>query len=352
MQNSDERHEVNHYDYDEISLKELIMSIWNERKLIALIMAVTIVLTGLYTFIIASPQYEATSALIIKKPGEVSTPYGTYTFPSENINDYIQFIYSNEVAERIIKKHDLQISNKAFKTMVSVTQDKDANRFQVVVKNEDPAKAYAINNDLIHQYIDSLRITYKKQALDNFILTYQSELDGLKNSVTYKESILEDTRTLLSSMEPVITLQKLLSSDPIAATAYAERRNLDLPNLSKEVMTEEMANENYFLVEAQVLNSEIELITLKQDLENKNRLLNELKSELENFNTLITTENESQILNGKLDVMAQNVFITSSPYQPENPVAPRKALNMAIGVVLGMMLGVFLGLFKAYWKNS
>ncbi|SCZ79048.1 Wzz/FepE/Etk N-terminal domain-containing protein [Acidaminobacter hydrogenoformans] len=352
MQNSSERHEMNHNDYDEISLKELILSIWSERKLIAVILAVTVVLTGIYTFVIASPQYETTSVLIIKKPVETSTPYGTYTFPSENINDYIQFIYSNEVSDRIIAKHGFDISSKSFKNMITITQDKDANRFQVTVKNEDPEMAYQINNDLINQYVDSLRLTYKKQALESFIFDYQSQIESLNNSIEYKEAILAETSVLLSTLEPVITLQKMLSSDPIAAAAYADRRNLDLASLSDDVMTEEIKNDSYFNVEAQVVNTEVELINLRQSLNNKNELLGELSKELENYNSLITTENESQLLNGKLDVMAQNVFVTSKPYQPDSPVAPRKALNMAIGLVLGMMLGVFMGLFKAYWKNS
>lgn len=352
MQNSSERYEMNHNDYDEISLKELILSIWSERKLIALVLTVTVILAGIYTFVIASPQYETTSALIIKKPVESSTPYGTYIFPSENINDYIQFIYSNEISDRIIAKHNLDMSNKSFKNMITITQDKDANRFQVVVKHEDPEMAYQINNDLINQYVDSLRLTYKKQALESFIFDYQSQIESLNNSIEYKEAILTETSALLSTMEPVITLQKMLSSDPIAAAAYAERKNLDLASLSDDIMTEEVINDSYFNVEAQLVNTEVELITLRQDLKNKNKLLGELNTELESYNSLIGTENESQLLNGKLDVMAQNVFVTSKPYQPTNPVAPRKALNMAIGLVLGMMLGVFLGLFKAYWKNS
>lgn len=352
MQNSSERHEMYHNDYDEISLKELILSIWSERKLIAMILAVTVVLTGIYTFVIASPQYETTSVLIIKKPVEAITPYGAYTFPSENINDYIQFIYSNEVSDRIIAKHGLDISSKSFKNMISITQDKDANRFQVTVKHEDPEMAYQINNDLINQYVDSLRLTYKKQALESFIFDYQSQIETLNNSIEYKEAILTETSALLSTLEPVITLQKMLSSDPIAAAAYADRKNLNLASLSDDVMTEEIKNDSYFNVEAQVVNTEVELINLRQSLNNKNDLLGELNKELENYNSLITTENESQLLNGKLDVMAQNVFVTSKPYQPDSPVAPRKALNMAIGLVLGLMLGVFLGLFKAYWKNS
>ncbi len=352
MQNSTERQEMNHYDYDEISLKELMLSIWNERRLIAVVMAVTILLAGIYTFVIASPQYETTSALIIKKPIETLTPYGTYKFPSENINDYIQFIYSNEVADRIIEKHNLEMSNKAFKNMISISQEKDANRFQVIVKHSDPVMAYQINADLIHQYVDSLRLTYKRQALDSFLLNYQSEIESLNNTIEYNEAILTDTKALLSTMDPVITLQKMLSSDPIAATAYADRNNLNLASLSDDVMSEEVINESYFTIESQVVNLEVELINLRQSLNNKNQLLGELSKELENYNSLITTENESQLLNGKLDVMAQNVFVTSKPYEPKNPVAPRKALNMAIGLVLGMMLGVFLGLFKAYWKNS
>lgn len=47
-----------------------------------------------------------------------------------------------------------------------------------------------------------------------------------------------------------------------------------------------------------------------------------------------------------------NVQIIDRAVVPENPVSPRKFLNMAIGAVLGMMLGVFLTFLLEYLDNT
>lgn len=339
-------------EYDEISLKELIMSVWNERVLVVAIMIVTVLLAGVYTFAFLKPQYETTSELMMKELEDAHTLYGTYSFPSDNISDYTQFIYNNEVIDQIIDKYQLDVSRETFKKNITVNQEKDSNRISVVVVNGDPELAYKINSDLIERFIESIRISYKKSAMDEFILSHQHSIESYQNSIRHKEGILAETRILLDEIQPIYTLQKLLFSDPKAAAAYADQLDLDLSAISENLMTEEYINENYFNMEAKIYDLEYELVSIREGLENQNQLLAELLGEQESYNQLIDTENESEILNGHVDVMASNIRIISYPNHPINPSSPRVALNMAIGVVLGMMLGVFSGLFKSYWKNA
>ncbi|NLM44839.1 MAG: capsular biosynthesis protein, partial [Clostridiales bacterium] len=47
-----------------------------------------------------------------------------------------------------------------------------------------------------------------------------------------------------------------------------------------------------------------------------------------------------------------NIMIVSPAIVPDIPVAPKKALNMAVAMVLGLMMGVFVVFFMDYWKNS
>lgn len=198
------------YENDEISLKELIQSIWDERKLISLITVVVVLISAVYTFFVATPVYEATSELMIETPKDVATRFGTYTFPSENINDYIQYIYSNDVVDKVIRQNQMDVTRAGFKKMISVNFDpkEDTNLFNVVVSTDDPKLAKSINDDLINQYLNSIRITYKKNALENFITSYEVSIDNLEESIKQQEAILKEAKALMDTVKPIYTLQK------------------------------------------------------------------------------------------------------------------------------------------------
>jgi capsular polysaccharide biosynthesis protein len=345
-------------EYDEISLKELILNIWSERILIILITIAVFAAAVLYTFVVATPMYKAETELLIKKPTAVGTRYGTYTFPSENINDYIQYINSNAVLDRVIKKEGLDqigengMSNGSFRDKITISNEEESNRFAVAFQYNDPDLTYQVNSSLVDTYIKTIRMKYKENAVDQFIYDYEVQLDNLQNSIEREEKIMEDTKELLDSITPIYTLQKLLFSDPEAAAAYAEEFNLDISDISENVMTQEYVNNNYFSIESKYLDTKTNLISMRESLERKQKFYEELLEEKELINQYKNTEEEEKILNGKMDVMRDNILIVSEAYTPINPESPNKLLNLAIGLVLGLMLGVFAGLFKAYWKNS
>lgn len=345
-------------DYDEISLKELIMNIWEERKLILLITFLVLTATIIYTFFIVTPIYKAETELLIKKPEPVQTRYGTYNFPSENINDYIEYLNSNAVIDRVIYKNGLElignngISNDSFRNKISISKEEESNRFSVAFEYKDSDRAYKINESLVKTYMNTIRIKYKLNAVEQFIYDYEVEIDNIENSIDREEKIMNETKELLDSITPIYTLQKLLFSDPEAAAAYANEFDLNISDISENIMTQEYVNDNYFSIESKYLDSKTSLISLRESLDRKRLFYEELIEEKELIEKLRNTENEEKILNGKMDVMRDNIIILSEAYSPINPISPNKLLNLAIGLVLGLMLGVFAGLFKAYWENS
>ncbi|MCK8061267.1 MULTISPECIES: Wzz/FepE/Etk N-terminal domain-containing protein [unclassified Fusibacter] len=339
-------------EYDEISLKELIMALWKERRIVIGFTITMFLLAAIYSYFIASPSYETKSVLMIKAPTEEGTRYGTYQFPSRNASDYLQYFYNNDLLEKVIKENELETTPESFKNSIVLEQEEESNRFSVVVTNEDPAMGQKINQDLINRFIIDQRILYKKNAINSFILNYEISIDNLKNSIDTQESLAKSTKELLDTLEPIYTLQKSLFNDPEAAAAYAKNNNLDLSTLYQNLMTEEYSNGNYLKIETQHLDIQTTLISLRESLDNKLEFYDELIAERELLAISVGTENEQSILNNRLDVFNDKIFVISEAYLPEKPVGPRKALNMAIGLVLGVMLGVFAGLFKNYWKTT
>ncbi len=344
----------NQYDYDEISLKELIMSIWSERKLISLITAGCLLISIIYTFFIASPVYESTSELMIKTPTTVATRFGTYEFPSQNINDYIQYIYSNDVMDRVIKKENLDMTRAGLKSAVKIEYDakSESNSFKVAVSMDDASLAKQVNDDLLEQYLESIRITYKRNALEDFITNYEVSIDNLQESIKQQEILIKETKALMDTVKPIYTLQKALFADPKSAAAYADQLNLDLASLSEHVMTEEYVNNNYFTLEAKYLDMQSSLINSKEALVQKKAFYDELISERTLVNNATSNGESGKILNGRMDVFSQNISVISKAYEPQRPISPRKAMNLAIGLVLGLMAGTFAGFIRNYWKTN
>ncbi len=343
--------------YDEISLKELLTALWTEKKWIIAITIAVIVSAGIYTFFIADTVYEASSELLIQAPKKGAalssgTRYGTFEFPSSNPRDYINFIQSSEVARKVIEQQNIDTTVAAFQKGVDIEQDKDANRFVVKTKGKTAERAAQINTTLVNTFIETQRINYKKAAIERFIMNYERAIDNLNISIESKERLLTERKALLDDIKPIYTLQKSLFNDPQTAAAYADKFDLNLNELSQNMLVQENAHGIYFKMEEQYIETENDLINLRESLFNNEERLAELKAELEMLLQKKNTADEQSILNGRLDVFADKILVASPAIIPEKPVAPRKALNLAIGGVLGLMMGVFAAFFVNYWKNS
>ncbi len=344
-------------NYDEISLKELLMALWQERVLLISVLLVTVLLTAVYTFFIAQPVYEASSELIIKTPkkGETlsaNTLYGSYQFPTTNPLDYINFIKSSEVAKKVVSRAQLDQTVSVFQKSINIEQDKDANRFIITTSANQADRAAEINTTLVNAFIETQRINYKRYAIEGFILNFERVIENLNISIESKQRLLQERKALLDQIKPIFTLQKSLFDDPETAAAYADKFDLDLNELSQNMLVAEQAHEIYFKMEEHYINTEDELINLRESLTNNKARLAELKAEKQLLIDALNDGNLATVLNGRVDVFADMVLVVSPAIAPQHPVAPRKVLNLAIGVALGTMLGIFAAFFRNYWKNS
>ena len=90
--------------------------------------------------------------------------------------------------------------------------------------------------------------------------------------------------------------------------------------------------------------------TLAESRRNTTRL-QQYTIALDTYNTFLQKYQEARITTSS-KIGDANIMVVSPAIVPEIPVAPRKALNVAISTVLGLMVGVFTVYFLDYWKNS
>ena len=348
-------------DEDIIDLKVLVHHLWQDRILIVAILVIAILVTSIYTFLIQEPTYETTTSILFKLPAPIKTEagethyqtsYGQYVFPSQTVEDYFRFAKSDDLFAAIQALGTYDLSNEALKSSITVKTNKDSKLIELVVTQPDPAIALSLNQDLTRLFIENIRIVFKKNALDSFISQVNTNLTVTKDQLADLEAVYAAQSELLQSMAPTYTLKKMLVSDPLAAAAYAEANQVDLESLGETVVEEEYLNDSYFQLETTLTDTQNQLIELKQDLVTLEKQQANLQQELDNYQQKIGTPSQAELLGGELDVLNSSLIVISQPSLPQNPVAPDRMMQLAIGTMIGLMLGLGASLVRRWWHES
>lgn len=209
------------------------------------------------------------------------------------------------------------------------------------------------------------------------LLTYLKEkLAQIDINISIAETTLKEAQKQLSITEKTIITKKSLSEDPVL---YSYVKNEKGTN-TKETLTIEMKNEEinpiYIELKKKISNTQINLAEQKAT---KSELLKKIaitRKELEQLQVeLAEKKHQSEILNRQVNLAQKTynsfmdkyeesritqsgkigdtaVVVSSEAIVPVRPVAPKKALNLAIAGILGLMLAVFVAFFKEYWSST
>ena len=172
-----------------------------------------------------------------------------------------------------------------------------------------------------------------------------------------------------------VELKKNLFDDPALYQLYTEIGSRDISKSSLELRSEEI-NPVYMELKnelelnkamlaqfaAEKASAEAEIARISEAIKDIQVKLADRKTQLEQLQMEIDTARENYTLfNNKytesqvtesMKIGEATLMIVSPAHQPTVPVAPKKALNLAVATCLGLMLGVFVVLFRSYWVNS
>jgi succinoglycan biosynthesis transport protein ExoP len=173
-----------------------------------------------------------------------------------------------------------------------------------------------------------------------------------------------------------VELKKNLFDDPALYQLYTEKVGVsDISKSGLELRSEEI-NPVYMELKnelelnkamlaqlaAEKTSAEAEIARMSEAIKDIQVKLADRKTQLEQLQMEIDTARENYVLfNNKytesqvtesMKIGEATLMIVSPAYQPTVPVAPKKALNLAVATCLGLMLGVFIVLFRSYWVNS
>lgn len=140
-----------------ISLQEIFQVIKKRMKLIIAITVAAVLVSALITLFILTPKYEASSQFIVSQsePAQELNINDIRT-NVEMINTYNVIITSPAIMDQVIEELDLNLSNGALASKISVANAQDSQVVNVTVTDTDPAVAANIANTTVEVFKESV----------------------------------------------------------------------------------------------------------------------------------------------------------------------------------------------------
>jgi capsular polysaccharide biosynthesis protein len=151
-----------------LDLRDYLRIIRKWRTMIVLFTVIAVVTSGVFSFFVLPPVYEAKAVLIVTQPADRQQParvqeegleqvVGTVSrLPQMTVNTYVGQVKAEAVLQRVIKRLNLDpvlYTPAGLGKMVQATAVKDTNLIEIKVQNSDPKLAADIANTLAQEFL-------------------------------------------------------------------------------------------------------------------------------------------------------------------------------------------------------
>lgn len=235
---------------------------------------------------------------------------------------------------------------------------------QNLVRAEEKIKDFkdAYKLDLMHAELDMKKVKlneYKKQLMD------------LEFVLQTKEDYLKELKKEISKQEKFTIVSKAITDDLLWQEAL---RSKDVSALNKRKLSSEEINPIYQDLETLIVDSEIEINTVKPKKGYLNQSIKSTALETDELGKAINQKEfdlaqlarQAEIYKGTYDNLAQKieearlvkaaqlgeVKIVSLAVEPRLPSRQRGGLNLFVSGILGLVFGACLVFFMEYWQRS
>lgn len=345
---------------EEISLRELIEILLKGKKIIAVITIIAILASGLISFMVLEPEYEAKTILMASgmnaKTQVQSGAQGVEElldnmsqYPQMTIEAYKEQIKNPQILDQTIGELNLDeqgISRVSLRNMITLSTIKDTNLITISVKHNDKILAANIANTVAKKFTVHISEIAKSQAdkssnyikvqmevektnLDAALLEYKNylsqpqgltELQKEVNSKTdlitqYKTDLLNaeiKERKLTASLDAAnnelaktserIVLVKSIADDPLLTQYAADQNSKTTEDVLDIKLESEEINGIYINLKNQANNYEINLSEVKAEKQALTKAIEATGKELETLQAdLAEKQHQDNIIKQKVD---------------------------------------------------
>jgi capsular polysaccharide biosynthesis protein len=329
-----------------IDIKDIFMKLWRQKVMIISITLIITIISGLYSVFVLSPVYDSKLNILINMPDTYTTRYGDYTLPITTNQQYINLITGNNTLLNALKDmgsdaDDLTVEDLRESIVVSEVGQViggvgiEQNSFIVKVSSDNSQMAKKLAETLYNNYIELLDVMLTEGAVNFYNNNYTDQIKALEDELATNNELLNKNEELLSK-----TVQTINQQDAM---------NEIQGSIKDFVVLENIINPNYTELEN-------DIIAIKQTIIEKEALIKQYKSYLEDLNKE-KVEIEHYYTTGEYNETKSNsiintnayIVLSSTPIAPTRKTSPSNTNNVILGAFAGGMLAILTAFIKEYF---
>lgn len=158
-----------------ISLRDLMETLKKRLRLIVLITVLAALLSGLVSFFILTPIYQASTQLLVNQSKNDQQMYDFNQVQAnlQLVNTYSVIIKSPAVLEKVIKELKLDMTTDTLNQKITVDSEQNSQVLNVSVQDPDPDKAVLIANKIAEVFKQEI---VKIMNVDNVSILSKADL--------------------------------------------------------------------------------------------------------------------------------------------------------------------------------
>jgi len=330
-----------------LDLRDYLRIIRKWRTMIVLFTVIAVVTSGIFSFFVLPPVYEAKAVLIVTQPADrqqvrqqeegLEQVVGTVSrLPQMTVNTYVGQVKAEAVLQRVIKRLNLDpvlYTPASLGKMVQATAVKDTNLIEIKVQHSDPKLAADIANTLAQEFLSFISENSQAQmaksvefleqqresvqqdlakaaaALGEFnskprgvdllqkeaekrmadLTQYQSELNQAQVELAQLEAARAALAERLSSTPPTIKVEKPVSAETLALVGAGGAGEGSAPATPLTVTVEEV-NPVYVNLQQAVAEKEAAIAEKEAQMAGLRSLIAEVQKGLEQLQAELTAK--------------------------------------------------------------
>ncbi|MDR7551279.1 MAG: Wzz/FepE/Etk N-terminal domain-containing protein [Armatimonadota bacterium] len=399
---------------NEIDLRQYLRILHKRRWVIALATAVAVATSGVFSFFVLPPVYEARATLMMMNATQVVTPRAVQNnsglegvvndvsrLPQMTLNTYVNQLTSQTLRARtgqaMVREGTIESLQQLAGIGVRAQAVRDTNLVELTVSGTDAALATRFANALSREFVkhvsesnqalldrsvqsleEQLRVVDRNlgearrklaeiesrpRGVDFLASQVQTRRDDLSRYETQARQVQVDIRLLgagLASAEQALarTPREIAAPSPDGVGGQPELNPAwtALTQLAESKRVELAQKEAEAAALDQMIASlEDELGALQGELTAQRSERDRLQIDVDRLartRDLLATKITETRITRSLDLGQMNIDVVSPALQPSSPVKPNKSMNLILAAVLGLMSGVFLAFLFEMLDNT
>lgn len=164
-----------------IEIKDLLKTLRKRWGLIVLISIVTMAISAFVSFILLTPQYQATTQILVNKESkDIKTQHQDIQTDLQLINTYKVIIKSPAILNQVIEDLDLNMKASQLNGRIAVSDAENSKVMNIVVTDANPKQAVTIANSVAKVFEKEIKDMMK---VDNVKILMQADLSDSLNPV-------------------------------------------------------------------------------------------------------------------------------------------------------------------------